>query len=409
MNKKARNLIFFLFLGLFLISAPVVVLYTAGFRLNPDRLALVKTGLFSVSSEPKGATVFIDGVPTEQKTNAIIKNIIPGEHVIRLEKTDFLPWEKKLEIKANETTFVSKVELFLDFEPTVKIATTYSVYALDETGEKIAFTSSTDGWVEIWSKLLLSGEEKILLRLSKTDFDEISLSWSLFDEETLIIKETKNSKVTWRSVTQDGQSEILSDNPALIWERDANQFLFVEEYGDLTRLAKRDQAGQEETLAIVPLGQYEFLPAPPSFVLLRDQTRGKIILIDDRGVDQPILLNAAALSVAWNPQNKKQLLYASDFELHVFDAENLTDELLTRLSTPIDGAAWHAVGQNIIFADDKNLFVIELDNRGGQRQIWTLATFDNIETFAPTDNGQTVYLIGTKNGTSAIFEQTLQK
>ena len=77
-----RNLIFLIFLGLFLISAPIVVLYTAGYRINPQRMALVKTGLFSISSEPKGAAIFIDSKQTDQKTNVIIDTIIPGEHVV---------------------------------------------------------------------------------------------------------------------------------------------------------------------------------------------------------------------------------------------------------------------------------------------------------------------------------------
>jgi len=407
MNKRARNVIFLIFLGLFLISAPIVVLYTAGFRINSQRMTLVKTGLFSLSSEPKGANIFIDNTDTKQKTNTVIKNIMPGEHVISFVKTGYLPWEKKLEVKENETSFVQKAELFLDSESTVKIDTEYSVYALDTNGEKIAFALSTEGWLEIWFKLLSSGEEKLLLRLPKTDFETISLSWSLFDKETLIIKETKNSQIVWRSVKQNGESETLSDNPFLTWKRDENQFLFIKETVGQTNLVNRNQNEQETILAIIPSGQYEFLPAPPSFVLLHDQNRNKILLIDDRGVDQPILLNTSALSVAWNPQNKKQLLYASDFELHIFDAENLTDELLTRLSVSISGAAWHTSGQDIFFTDNKNLFAVELDNRGGQRQIWTLAAFEKIETFATTENGKTIYLFGTKDDNTGLFERKL--
>jgi len=407
MTKTARKLIFLLFLGLFLISAPLVVLYTAGYRLNPQRLTLVKTGVLTISSEPKNSNITIDGINTNQKTNTVLKNIMPGEHLVRLEKEGYWPWEKKIEIKENETAFIQKAELFSSSEPTLKTSNDYSIYALDQTGEKIAFAESSEGWLEIWSRTLSSDEKKLLLRLPKSDFDEIVLSWSLFDNTVLIVKETKKSTVTWRSVQSDGQNKILSDNPFLVWERDANQLLLVDEYQKQTRLARRDQLGQEETLAVIPPGQYEFLPAPPSFVLLQDRARNKILLIDDRGVDQPILLNTDAISTAWNPQNEKQLLYASDFELHIFDAGNLSNELLTRVSTPIIGAAWHASGADVFYADSKNLSVTELDSRGNQRQTWTLATFDKIETFAPTNDGQMVYLVGTRGIDIGLFEKGL--
>lgn len=408
MNKTTRRLVFLAFLGLFLISAPLVVLYTAGYRFNPQKMGLVKTGLLAVSSEPKSATVFIDGVDTEQKTNLILKNVMPGEHLIRLEKEGYWPWEKKLEVRENETTFIQKAELFLSGEPTVKTDSGYLTYTIDPDGKKLAYASITEGWIEIWSRDLSSGEEKLLSRLPSDDSAEISLSWSLFDE-TLIVKETKNLTAVWRLIKPDGQSDLFSKNPFRVWQRDENQFLFTENYQEQTQLVRRDQLGQEKTLAVIPYGQYEFLPASPFFVLLRDQTREKIVLVDDRGVDQPILLNTTALSAVWNPQNEKQLLYASEFELHIFDAEKISDELLTRLSVPINGATWHAAGFDVLFSDGKNIFVLELDNRGGQRQSWTLTTLDEVKTFAATDDGRTVYAVGTKNGVSAVFEQSLQK
>lgn len=391
-----------------MLSAPLVVLYTAGYRFNPWKMDLVKTGLLAIASEPKGAAILVDGVDARQKTNWILKNIMPGEHLIRLEKDGYWPWEKKLEVTENETAFIQKAELFLTGEPTVKMTGDYLTYALDPDGKNMARASTTDGWIEIWSRDLSSGEEKLLSRLPEDNRVEITLSWSLFDE-TLVVKETKDATTAWRLIKPDGQSELFSENPFAVWQRDENQFLFTEDYQEQTRLVRRDQLGQEKILAIVPDGQYEFLPAPPSLVLLRDQTKKRIVLVDDRGVDQPILLNATALSTAWNPQNEKQFLYASEFELHVFNAEKISDELLTRLSVPISGAAWHAAGYNILFSDEKNIFAIELDNRGGQRQNWTLATFDEIKAFAATNDGRTVYAAGTKNGVNAVFEQGLQK
>ena len=73
MSLKFRRTFFYLYIGLFLLVAPLVVLYTAGYRLDVQRGRLVQIGALSVTSVPKGAQVFLvdaalsDRTPTLQK------------------------------------------------------------------------------------------------------------------------------------------------------------------------------------------------------------------------------------------------------------------------------------------------------------------------------------------------------
>lgn len=403
MNRLVRKIVFFVFLGLFLLAAPVVVLYTAGYRLNPQRLSLVKTGALFITSDPKNAAVILDNAPTGRDTNEIFKNIISGEHFVRLEKEGYLTWEKRVEVKENETTFLQEVVLFAENETNLLLAGDFTASAFDSRGEKFVYAPDLTEWIEIWSRLLPSGEETLLARLPKNSVDKLAFNWSLDDE--LLIKKTQNSVETW---SQPGKTdEMTNKNPLLVWERDANQTLITKKTEDGIILVRRDAAGAEQTLAALPEGNYEFAYAPPSLVLLRDRTQEKIILVDDRGVDRPILLNTDAFDAAWNPRNEKQLLYASGFELHVFDVTKLTDELLTRMSVPLNGAAWHPSGNNIFYSNSAELYAVELDNRGGSRNIFTLTTMDKIEAFVPTTNGQMLYLIGTRGTETGLFERRL--
>ncbi|MFH1089235.1 MAG: PEGA domain-containing protein [Candidatus Uhrbacteria bacterium] len=407
MKKATRKIVFLLFLALFLVSAPTVVMYTAGYRLNLERFSLVKTGVFALSTLPKGATVIIDGKSTEKETTLILKDAMPGEHLIRLEKENYLPWTKKLEVKENETTFVQKAILFLVGEPILKVAEKYLAFSFDSRGEKIAFALQEEGWVEIWSRTLASNEEKLLLRLPQNDLDKIGLSW-LVDDKTLLVKKTSGLSETQQTIDQNGNSKIL-ENKLSEWQRDANQLLYISPTETGTNLVLKKSSDAEQTLASLPTGNYEFLSAPPSLVLLQDKAQRKIILIDDRGVDQPILLNTEAIIAVWNPQNAKQLLYISDFEVHIFDAEKMTDELLTRVSTPIISTAWQPTAADIFYADNKNLYALELDRRGAGRNIFTLATMDNIEAFVPTSDGKILYLVGTRGSEVGLFERALME
>jgi len=60
MNKgfwKHRRYIFLLFLLSFFILAPLIVLYTAGYRYNITTGTVLRTGILSAASTPKGAAV----------------------------------------------------------------------------------------------------------------------------------------------------------------------------------------------------------------------------------------------------------------------------------------------------------------------------------------------------------------
>ena len=66
MNKKIRDIIFYLFVVLFIIGTIILSLYSSGYKfnfkfpLNFSRV-LVKTGMISIDSSPRGAKIFLNG------------------------------------------------------------------------------------------------------------------------------------------------------------------------------------------------------------------------------------------------------------------------------------------------------------------------------------------------------------
>lgn len=116
LKRYWRPMVFFLFAAGFLVSAPIVVLYTAGYRYHFGSGKIVQTGLMSVSSIPRGADIVMDGVLMSEKTPAAIDNIIPGMHEVRIEKNGYTTWQKTLDVYSKQTTFAREVVLFLDAE-----------------------------------------------------------------------------------------------------------------------------------------------------------------------------------------------------------------------------------------------------------------------------------------------------
>ena len=103
MTKKARMILFFICAVLFFITAPSVVLYSQGYRLDFDQKKLIKTGAFYAKVLPKGAEVFIAN-ELKKKTDfffgsIFIENLLPKKYAIEIKKQGYQSWKKDLEIQ----------------------------------------------------------------------------------------------------------------------------------------------------------------------------------------------------------------------------------------------------------------------------------------------------------------------
>lgn len=114
MQARSRQYIFFVFLGLFVVAAPAIVLYTAGYRYSFAHHRILQTGLLLVETVPRGAHIFLDKQQMRERTPAVVDEVLPGTHILRLQKEGFLPWQKDVEVRSRETTFWKDVVLFAD-------------------------------------------------------------------------------------------------------------------------------------------------------------------------------------------------------------------------------------------------------------------------------------------------------
>ncbi|MDD5072049.1 MAG: PEGA domain-containing protein [Patescibacteria group bacterium] len=130
MTYKTRRALFIFFVMAFLIIAPLLSFYAAGYKVKlnwPPNFSnsLQKTGMFIFDTSPRGAKIFIDGKPSQLffkkyfnkeqgyiRTPAKIKNILPGEYDIRMEADGYWPWEKKLTIEPGQATYAEDIYLF---------------------------------------------------------------------------------------------------------------------------------------------------------------------------------------------------------------------------------------------------------------------------------------------------------
>ncbi len=133
MPDKLRKLIIGLGVLAFIILAPLIILYSYGYRYSPISRKFTQTGNLYLDSAPPGAKVIINGrtindrwyqrllfykellglTKIESSTPTLISHLLPNIYNVSISKNGYQNWQKKLEIVAGQTTFSKKINLFL--------------------------------------------------------------------------------------------------------------------------------------------------------------------------------------------------------------------------------------------------------------------------------------------------------
>jgi hypothetical protein len=110
MTRSTRRIIFFIFILIFLIVTPGVLLYATGYSFDWENKQIIKTGSFYFQSLPDSAKILIDGKEID-KTPSYIARQNPGTYGIQISKEGFTSWQKKLNIQAQLTTEARNIML----------------------------------------------------------------------------------------------------------------------------------------------------------------------------------------------------------------------------------------------------------------------------------------------------------
>ncbi|MEK7211176.1 MAG: PEGA domain-containing protein, partial [Patescibacteria group bacterium] len=119
MTLRIRRILYITLIVAFFILAPVIVLYTAGYRYNFKKYALEKTGIIFISTVPSTADIYLDGKKVADKTPFIVRNLFPGDYEIKIESPEHLSWNKKLSVQSRLTTFINELALLKKSPPTI--------------------------------------------------------------------------------------------------------------------------------------------------------------------------------------------------------------------------------------------------------------------------------------------------
>ena len=116
MNKKTRLIILLFCVVCFLVIAPILVLYSMGYRLDFEKMEVVATGGIYVRTFTAAEQIIIDSNISEKPglfSNSIfVQSLLPKNHTVSIKKDGYYDYFKTLPVQESEVTKLENVLLF---------------------------------------------------------------------------------------------------------------------------------------------------------------------------------------------------------------------------------------------------------------------------------------------------------
>jgi len=164
MDLKIRRIFFYSLILVFILLGAYLLINAQGWVLDLKNLRIVKTGALFLKYSPADAAIEINGEASDASpglfsTGVFISKLAPGEYDVKLSRTNYLPWEKNLDVKESIVTAASQIKLWPDKLAFIPV-TTSSVKNFWLTGQGMLLQTGS-GKIN-WGNTSLRGQEIIL-------------------------------------------------------------------------------------------------------------------------------------------------------------------------------------------------------------------------------------------------------
>jgi hypothetical protein len=418
-----------IFALIFLISAPILIFYTSGYRFNPNKVTIERNGTLIVDSVPRGATVFLNDQDIRDATAATLQNLAPGPYKIRVTRNAYLPWEKTLDVRAEQVTFANSIHLWFSAPATLMRQGLYSRITASADGDTIAAldASSTE-------MLFLTTDNRLISRVRAPESDLIAqapIRWSL-NGTSLLMGGTNVGEEAWWTAPDalSRESGVLPPGQFFWNANDLTGYDGERQYALNPRLRTltserlpASQLGTLEGLTLevntstgflnlrsrsilhqlfqLPRGDWQFADQQGAFTLLKDGNRWLAVRIR---VDGNRAEEVTGDWPRWLPSSDiPTALFLNQNEIWTWELGS-APVLIARQSEPFVQVAWHPDGQTIFVASKNEVYALELDDRGGKQKT-LLASFDKIYDMTYADGS--VFVNAELGGVRGMYRRVV--
>ena len=106
-----RRIVFYTFLGIYLVLCPLLLLYASGYIIDPLTREVERTGLIYLSTVPSGARIYLEQSRFVHRTPATLDKLRPGEYRVMLALPGYRLWSETVSVTPGKATVFDKVLL----------------------------------------------------------------------------------------------------------------------------------------------------------------------------------------------------------------------------------------------------------------------------------------------------------
>ena len=107
MTSRSRYFLIILGTIAFIILAPIIVLFVLGIKYDFGSHKFVRTGIITVTTQPKGAEIFLNG-KDYGPTPTTIRFLAAGGYDVKISKPGYFDWNKRLEVRSTYVTTINQ-------------------------------------------------------------------------------------------------------------------------------------------------------------------------------------------------------------------------------------------------------------------------------------------------------------
>jgi len=107
-----RKIVFYVFLAIYLVSCPWLMMYVLGYVWSPGtEREVLKTGVISLETVPPGASVYLERRRYAQRTPTAIRGLLPGTYHLKVVLKNHEPWVRTVSVEAEKATVLDSILL----------------------------------------------------------------------------------------------------------------------------------------------------------------------------------------------------------------------------------------------------------------------------------------------------------
>ncbi len=398
MDKITRYLILLIIIFVFIVLAPLIVLYVSGTSFNLAERFSGETGILDIQSDPSDAEVYLNGeklsnTPTTQR---FIKQ---DTYEILLKKSGYRDWKKQLFVESGQVTYTGSLGDLVKLLPNdaPQLIESNKILSLSQKDNQLVYIRE-DNTAVIYDtnhdKILL--EQKLDLpikRLLETENKNFLLAYDdvnkakLLSTDTLQLSDLPDQIATAAKIdlSSDGMVFATSAGQLLAYDQELNQTFIALPDNVLTftlnnnlLYVARSEANKSlmtyfwDGKAIVPQSILlsEKLPDGNDFQLLLTNHKELFLLIDKslfRVNQQLDLINDQVIFANMN-RYRSQLTFRTQTEIFYYNFISNKAELLHRTTAALYNAIVSPELGYGFLATETGVEAIEIDNRNGQNR-----------------------------------------